>query len=116
MIQVGDIQIQHNKITTPHGEIPLNSSSTVKVTFAPRNQLSKKAAAAAFFVTAVATGGVGMLLLAPGIGFLLHESYSVIVKTGNWDYSVKRFGGIGDPKSEAFELQKVIASVIAGTY
>lgn len=117
MIEFEDIQIEHDRITTPEGQIPLNSASTVQVMSVPRNQLAKKAAGAAFFAGAVATGGVGLLLLGPALGFLFHKSFYVSVNTDDWEYVVKRFGGsLSDPQASAHELKEIISDVIAGRH
>jgi hypothetical protein len=115
MRQVGDIIIEHEKITTPSGQYPLNGNSAVWVRLIPRNQYVKKTIGLGFLAGAVFTGGAGLLLCAPGFAFIFHESYQVVVNTNGAEFVIETFKAVAilkEPKKRAEELKDAIGQVI----
>lgn len=113
MQQFGDIQIDFDKVITPHGHIPFNPDSTVRAVYIRSHKYAKRVAGAGFFAAAVATGGAGILFFAPSMGFLFHQSHRVILNTDGRDFLVKKFGAIlGDARADALDLQRAISNAI----
>ncbi len=115
MRQVGDIIIEHEKITTPSGQYPLNSNSAVWVRSIPRSQYVKKTIGLGFLAGAVFTGGAGLLLCGPGFAFIFHESYQVVVNTNGAEFVIETFKAVAilkEPKKRAEELKDAIGQVI----
>ena len=115
MQQFGRIKIEHDKVITPNGHIPLSAESEVNFFYTPASKYAKRAAGVGLFIAACVTGGAGLLLFGPAIGFLNHDSYRVIVSTNGDEFFVEQFGGTGlisDPKADAVALRDAIANAI----
>jgi hypothetical protein len=57
-----------------------------------------------------------MLLLAPGYGFIFHQSHRVIVTTDEQEFLVAQFSAVAvlsDPRREAIELCQAISNAIS---
>jgi hypothetical protein len=115
MRHVGAIIIEHEKITTPSGQYPLNGNSAVWVRSIPRNQYVKKTIGLGFLAATVFTGGARLLLCAPGFALIFHESYQVVVNTNGAEFVIETFKAVAilkEPNKRAEELKDAIGQVI----
>ncbi|MCX6981427.1 MAG: hypothetical protein NTV08_11840 [Verrucomicrobia bacterium] len=113
MQQFGKVRIEHDKVITPNGQIPFNADSTVRAIYIKGPKYAKKAVGVGLFVAACLTGGAGLLLTGPAVGFWVHESHRVILNTDGEDFLVEEFKGIfNNPQEAAIQLQDAISNAI----
>ncbi|MBV9126873.1 MAG: hypothetical protein JO117_02165, partial [Verrucomicrobia bacterium] len=112
MQQFGDISIEPDKIITPSGQYPLNSSSAVWVRLVPRNEFARWALGSGALAAGIFTGGAALLFVGgPAVAYLTHEIWQVVVSTNGSDFIIREFYGVlfmQKPQEQAEALKTAI--------